>query len=240
MKPLLQQPTELTTVTPPLSYIPESPSKTSHSSTSVRPEPTLPSIYSSQHGAGFIPSHHTSPVIAHRGSSTLSSATWNTFTDGKTSEIQFIPEQTPEIDFFQKTSDRDPLDMKSVWNLVEERKREDQLLRAEFGWASQSVSQMSRQQSQQPSQSQQQMHSQLELDEHEGRSIYGLQGERYLQMGSAVNIPGRLSSQRHDDAPSTEDSETFQLADSIHTESNDNARPGHLHTSVAASESTEL
>jgi hypothetical protein len=45
--------------------------------------------------------------------------------------------------------------MKNVWNLVEERKKEDQLLRAQFGWASRSQSGIgSSQPSQHPQRSQ--------------------------------------------------------------------------------------
>jgi hypothetical protein len=46
--------------------------------------------------------------------------------------------------------------MKNVWNLVEERKKEDQLLRAQFGWASRSQSGLG---SSQPSQHQQRSQS---------------------------------------------------------------------------------
>lgn len=245
MKPLFHQPTELTTVTPPPSHIIASPaqtSRTSHSSTSLHPEPTLPSIYSSQHGSGFVPSHHTSPVIAHRGtSSTSSSATWNTFTPQP--EINFIPDQTHEVEFFAKTMDKDLLDMKSVWNLVEERKREDQLLRAEFGWASQSgidESQMSQLQSQ----------SQQVPYEQNMPSIYEQQ-ESCNRLGPVVDFPGRQSSLREEEEflQHTQESGELELSDpaSAHSEEKDDtpnqlqmtdcaAKPGDTQTSTSPME----
>jgi hypothetical protein len=57
--------------------------------------------------------------------------------------------------------------MKNVWNLVEERKKEDQLLRAQFGWASRSQSGIS---SSQPSQHPQRSQSRDALS--------GLQGQQ--------------------------------------------------------------
>jgi hypothetical protein len=159
---LFHQPSELTaTPTPPPPSIPRSPAVTSHSSTSLYPQPTLPSIHSSRHGSGFIPSHHTSPAFANRGSSpskSVSSTTsWNPFITQYTpaaSDLEFIPETNVEAEFFPRRAslDKDNSDMKSLWTLVEEQKREDQLLRAELGWGSQSgvsASQFSQQQQQQ-------------------------------------------------------------------------------------------
>lgn len=149
MRPLFHQSSELTTSSPrTASQIPQSPAVTSHSSTSLRPQPTIPSIHSSQHGAGFAPSHHRpSPAIANRGSSpsksASSSTSWNPFLKQYTpapSDLDFIPEPNVEVDFFPRTKlvDKDPSDIKNLWTLVEEQKREDQLLQTEFGWGSQS------------------------------------------------------------------------------------------------------
>jgi hypothetical protein len=155
---LFHQPSELTaTPTPPPPSIPRSPAVTSRSSTSLHPQPTLPSIRSSRHGSGLIPSHHTSPAFANRGSSpskSVSSTTsWNPLITQYTpaSDLEFIPETNVESEFFpRRTSlDKDNSDTKSLWTLVEEQKREDQLLRAELGWGSESgvsASQFSQQQ----------------------------------------------------------------------------------------------
>jgi hypothetical protein len=187
MTPLFHQPTELTTLTPPPSHHPASPAQTSNSSTSLRPEPTIPSMYSSQHGSGFVPSQYSSPLIAHRGSSTSSNATWNSFTPH--SERNFIPNQTEQIDFYANP-EKDHLDMKTVWNLVEERKLEDQLLCAEFGWEAQSASQMSQQQSQR-----------LPYEQTE-TSIYELQ-ENLLHPITEMDNPRICVSQRHEGVPIT-------------------------------------
>jgi hypothetical protein len=148
MRPLFHQSSELTTSPPrPASQI-QSPAVTSHSSTSLYPQPTVPSIHSSQHGSGFAPSsHRQSPAIANRGSSpsksVSSSTSWNPFIKQYTpapSDLDFIPESNAEVDFFSKAKlvDKDPPDIKNLWTLVEEQKREDQRLRTEFGWESQS------------------------------------------------------------------------------------------------------
>ena len=145
---MFHQSSELTmSPTPPVSQIPQSPAVTSHSSTSLRPQPTIPSIHSSQHGSGFAPSnHHPSPAIANRGSSpsksVSSSTSWNPFIKQHTpalSDLDFIPESNVEVDFFPRTKlvDKDP-SIKNLWTLVEEQKQQDQLLRTEFGWGSQS------------------------------------------------------------------------------------------------------
>jgi hypothetical protein len=64
--------------------------------------------------------------------------------------LEFIPEtREDEVGFFpQQVEESETVDMKRIWNLIEERKREDSLLRREFGWGSQSgvsASQMSMQ-----------------------------------------------------------------------------------------------
>ena len=150
MRPLFQQPSELTSAgsSPPRSsQIPQPPSVgTSRSSTSLRPQPTILSLHSSQDGSGFVPSRHSSPVISQKGSSpsksTSTSTSWNLFARKLTpsSDLKFIPESTVEEDFFpcQTPLDKDLLDMRNTWALVEDRKREDQLLRMECGWGSQS------------------------------------------------------------------------------------------------------
>jgi hypothetical protein len=67
--------------------------------------------------------------------------------------LEFIPETgEDEVGFFpEKVEDGETVDMRRIWNLIEERKRDDSLLRREFGWGSQSgvsASQMSIQPSQ--------------------------------------------------------------------------------------------
>lgn len=123
---------------------------TSRSSTSVRPQPTVLSLQSSQYGPEFIPSPNSSPASAQRGvspsKSASSAASWNLFAAQESpceispSELDFVPEPCVEIDLFSrsKSADKDLSDMKTVWALVEEQKREDQLLQTEFGWGSQS------------------------------------------------------------------------------------------------------
>jgi hypothetical protein len=148
VRPLFHEPSEHTAAPPPPppSRAPISPTITSHSSTSLKPQPTVSSIYSSRHGSGFIPSHHTSPALAQREStpskSISSSTSWNPFAVPNTpvSDIKFVPETNFEIEFFPriKPADKDTLDMKSVWTMIEERKQEEQHLCAEFGWGSQS------------------------------------------------------------------------------------------------------
>jgi hypothetical protein len=149
MKSLFHQSSELRTSPPcSASQIPRSPAVTSDSSTSLRPQATIPSIHSSQHDSGFAPSHHRpSPAIANRGSSpsksASSSASWNPFIKHYTpasSDLDFIPESNVEVDFFPRTKlvDKDPSDIKNLWTLVEQQKHENQLLRTECGWGSQS------------------------------------------------------------------------------------------------------
>jgi hypothetical protein len=67
--------------------------------------------------------------------------------------LEFIPEtREDEVGFFpQQMEEGETADMRRIWNSIEERKREDSLLRREFGWESQSgvsASQMSMQPSQ--------------------------------------------------------------------------------------------
>ena len=156
MKPVFSPVTELSRKLPttpvPSSQLPLSPSATSHSSRSLRPEPSVSSVQSSEpRGSGFVPSRHTSPALAQRGSSisdsvSISNLTWNPISVEP--GIPFVPDKNDEIDFFRSPNAND-VDMKNVWNLVEERKLEDKLLCAEFGWGSESLaedSQMSLQQ----------------------------------------------------------------------------------------------
>src|SRR5579859_6417136 len=127
-----------------------SPTVTSHSSTSRRVEPTVPSIHSSHSGTGvaFPPSRHTSPATAYYGSptsitkSTSSGPSFFFAPRQPLSELDYIPESN-EGAFFSQPVEREPVDMRSIWSLVQERKREDTDLRAECGWASQSESGMS-------------------------------------------------------------------------------------------------
>lgn len=150
MRPLFQESSELTPAkipSPPLTQAPQSPSIiTSRSSSSLRPQPTIPSLESSHHGSGFVPSRHSSPALAQQGSSpsksSSTSSSWSLFARQHTpaSDLKFIPESKVEGDFFPraKSVDKDPSDMRNVWAMVEERKHEDRLLRMECGWGSQS------------------------------------------------------------------------------------------------------
>lgn len=153
MKPLLRPPSELEGREPPLtrapSQLPLSPSLTSHSSTSLHPAPSIPSIQSSQHGLAFIPSRQTTPLSAQTTSissrSSSSSVTYNNFTpwqstasrEEPTHEMNFfVPDPTDtEVNFFPRTSS---MDVGTVWNLIEKRKQEDKALRIELGRGSQS------------------------------------------------------------------------------------------------------
>ena len=102
MKPIFHESPELTSTTAPAaSQVPQSPAVPSHSSTSIRAQPTIPSISSSHHGTGFISSHHTSPALAHRGTSpskpTSSHSSWKHFAAHyNSSEVNFIAEQGAE------------------------------------------------------------------------------------------------------------------------------------------------
>lgn len=147
MRPLFRESSELTPASPPPTQAPQSPSIiTSRSSSSLRPQPTIPSLESSHHGSGFVPSRHSSPAIAQQGSSpsksSSMSSSWNLFVRQHTpaSDLKFIPESNLEGEFFSraKSIDKDPSDMRNVWAMVEERKHEDRLLRMECGWGSQS------------------------------------------------------------------------------------------------------
>lgn len=68
------------------------------------------------------------------------------------SGLEFIPE-TEDLEFCpRQLEEKQTADMKRIWTIIEERKREDNMLRREFGWESQSgvgASQMSMQPSQQ-------------------------------------------------------------------------------------------
>jgi hypothetical protein len=160
IKPISYQTTELdTTVTyaPRTSQTPRSPTVASKSSTSLRAEPTLPSIHSSDHGPGFIPSQQSSPLLAEKGSptskSTTSKASWNPFlgaTQTATPDVPFIPDSNQDVEFFTRSRSRDTdLDRRNEWKLFEERKKEDQGLLAELGWRSCSTSGISGSQSSQ-------------------------------------------------------------------------------------------
>lgn len=164
MRPLFYDPSEtIATQLPTPAKVPLSPTMTSHSSTSLQPQPTVSSIYSSRHGSGFIPSHHTAPTLAQRKStpskSNSPSTGWNPFASPNTpiSNIKFVPETNFEMEFSPrvKSMDKDKSDMKSVWTMVEEQKQEEQHLRTELGWGSQSgisASQVSLQQQRHQSQ----------------------------------------------------------------------------------------
>jgi len=156
---------------PPSSCPSRSPLAPSHSSQSIHPQPSVSSEQSSQIcGSGFIPSHHTSPALAQRGSltsesvSSRSDLTWNPIVPEP--EISFTPDMKAEVDFFSPSNARD-IDTNGLWNLVEERKLEDKLLRAEFGWESQSAFTDSQTSQQQRCQSRDALLSLPELEENE-------------------------------------------------------------------------
>ena len=147
MRPLFREPSEtLVSVSPAqLDSLTRSPAATSHSSTSLRPQPTVPSVRSSQHGSGFVTSQHSSPALAQRATtpstSTLSTSNRSGFLSQQQPipQFRFTPDRGEDLDFFSPAkTQRDPSDMKSVWALVEEQKQEDELLLKEFGWESQS------------------------------------------------------------------------------------------------------
>jgi len=163
IRPLVRSPHELEGIGSPLkapSPLPYTPSMTSRSSTSLHPEPTIPSVKSSERGLSFIPSRHTTPFSAHHGSmsprSSSADVSYNLFAIPQSSISQHSP--VHEMDFFipdaknKEASRTSTMDVGTVWNLVEKRKQEDTALRAELGWGSQSGLTGS-QQTQDPSQS---------------------------------------------------------------------------------------
>lgn len=154
MRPLHLPPSELESIRatpvkrePP--QVPYTPSLISHSSTSLHPQPTAPSIQSSQRGVPFIPSRHPTPFSAQNGSiSSSSSSSGMTFNrsafrqnsipqESPVHEMDFfIPDPTDkEFNFFPRTTS---MDVGTIWSLIEKRKQEDRELCYELGWGSQS------------------------------------------------------------------------------------------------------